>query len=65
MQNSKNKDNEIINLDILKRLNYIYKSIISEDKTLEYSKKINRLINHYKKSEVKNETKGTWSENTI
>ena len=65
MQNSKNKDNENINLDILKRLNYIYKSIISEDKTLEYSKKINRLINHYKKSEVKNETKGTWSENTI
>ncbi len=65
MQNSKNKDNENINLDILKRLNYIYKSIISEDKTLEYSKKINRLINHFKKSEVKTETKGTWSENTI
>ena len=65
MQNSKNNDNENINLDILKRLNYIYKSIISEDKTLEYSKKINKLINHYKKSEVKNETKGTWSENTI
>ena len=65
MQNSKNKVNENINLDILKRLNYIYKSIISEDKTLEYSKKINRLINHYKKSNVKTETKDAWSESTI
>ena len=65
MQNSKNKVNENINLDILKRLNYIYKSIISEDKTLEYSKKINRLINYNKKSEFKNKTEDAWSEDTI
>ena len=48
MQNLKNKINQNINLDILKRLNFIYRSIISEDKTLEYSKKINKLINNYK-----------------
>ena len=65
MQKSKNKFKENINLDILKRLNYIYKSIISEDKTLEYSKKINRLINYNKKSEVKNKTEDAWSEDTI
>ena len=65
MQKSKNKFKENINLDILKRLNYIYDKIITKEKTLEYSKKINRLINHYKKSEVKNETKDIWSEDTI
>ena len=52
MQKSKIKFKENINLDILKRLNYIYDKIISKEKTLEYSKKINRLINHYKKSEA-------------
>ena len=55
MQKSKNKFEENINLDILKRLNYIYDKIISKEKTLEYSKKINRLINHYKKTEVKDD----------
>ncbi len=65
MQKSKNKFKENINLDILKRLNYIYDKIISKEKTLEYSKKINRLINHYKNTEVKNEIKDAWSENTI
>ena len=65
MQKSNNKFKENINLDILKRLNYIYDTIISKEKTLEYSKKINRLINHYKKSDVKTETKDAWSENTI
>ena len=65
MQKSKNKFEENINLDILKRLNYIYDKIISKEKTLEYSKKINRLINHYKKTEVKNEINDVWSENTI
>ncbi len=65
MQKSKNKFKDNINLDILKRLNYIYDKIISKEKTLEYSKKINRLINHYKKTEVKNEIKDAWSENTI
>ena len=54
MQNLKNKINQNINLDILKRLNFIYRSIISEDKTLEYSKKINKLINNYKDIEPKN-----------
>ena len=65
MQNSKNKFKENINLDILKRLNYIYDTIISKEKTLEFSKKINKLINHYKKSDVKTETKDAWSESTI
>ena len=65
MQKSNNKFKENINLDILKRLNYIYDTIISKEKTLEYSKKINRLINHYKKFEVKTEIKDPWSESTI
>ena len=65
MQNLKNKINQNINLDILKRLNFIYRSIISEEKTLEYSKKINKLINIYKNKEPKNSTKDYWSENTI
>ncbi len=65
MQKSSNKFKENINLDILKRLNYIYDTIISKEKTLEYSKKINRLINHYKKLEVKTEIKDPWSESTI
>ena len=65
MQKSNNKFKQDINLDILKRLNYIYETIISKDKTLEYSKKINRLINHYKKSEFKTKTIDSWSENTI
>ena len=65
MQNLKNKINQNINLDILKRLNFIYKSIISEDKTLEYSKKINELINIYKDREPKISINDYWSENTI
>ncbi len=65
MQNSNNKFKENINLDILKRLNYIYDTIISKEETLEYSKKINRLINQNKKLEVKTETKDVWSESTI
>ena len=65
MQNLKNKINQNINLDILKRLNFIYRSIISEDKTLEYSKKINKLINKYKDTEPKISTNDYWSENTI
>ena len=65
MQKSNNKSKENINLDILKRLNYIYDKIISKEKTLEYSKKINRLINQYKKLEVKTEIKDAWSESTI
>jgi len=65
MQKSKNKVNEYVNLDILKRLNYIYKSIISEDITLEYSKKITKLINNYKKILPEIEKREAWSENTI
>ena len=65
MQNLKNKINQNINLDILKRLNFIYRSIISEDKTLEYSKKINKLINNYKNIGPKNSKNDYWSENTI
>ena len=44
MQKSNNKFKENINLDILKRLNYIYDTIISKEKTLEYSKKIIDLL---------------------
>jgi len=65
MQNLKNKINQNINLDILKRLNFIYRSIISEDKTLEYSKKINKLINNYKDIGQKKTKNDYWSENTI
>ena len=65
MQNLKNKINQNINLDILKRSNFIYRSIISEEKTLQYSKKINKLINIYKDKEPKNLTKDYWTENTI
>ena len=65
MQNLKNKINQNINLDILKRLNFIYRSIVSEEKTLEYSKKINKLINKYKDTEPKNSKNDYWSENTI
>ena len=65
MQNLKNKINQNINLDILKRLNFIYRSIISEDKTIEYSKKINKLINNYKDIGPKNSKNDYWSENTI
>ena len=65
MKMSEIKFKQDINLDILKRLNYIYETIISKEKTLEYSKKINRLINHYKKTEFKTETKDSWSEDTI
>ena len=65
MQNLKNKINQNINLDILKRLNFIYRAIISEEKTLQYSKKINKLINIYKDKEPKNSTKDYWSENTM
>ena len=43
MKISDNKINDNINLDVLKRLNYIYRSTISADKTLDYSKKINQL----------------------
>ena len=50
MKMSEIKFKQDINLDILKRLNYIYETIISKEKTLEYSKRINRLINHYKKT---------------
>ena len=48
MQNSENKSNNSINLDILKRLRYIYGSIITEEKTLGYAKQINELIYNYK-----------------
>jgi hypothetical protein len=52
MQNLQNKFNNSINLDILKRLNYIYKSIIPEDKTLEYAKQIDELIYNYKSKSI-------------
>ena len=58
MQNLKNKINQNINLDILKKLNFIYRSIISEEKTLEYSKKINKQEKtNVKKKKKKNPKK--------
>ncbi len=65
MQKSKNKFKENTNLDILKRLNYIYNRIIPEDKTLEYSKKINQLINSYKSKNISTDVNEPWSEKTV
>ena len=65
MQKSKNNINDNINLDILKRLNYIYRSTISANKTLEYTKKINKLINFYKSKNISNNLAELWSEKTI
>ena len=65
MQKSKNNINDNINLDILKRLNYIYRSTISANKTLEYTKKINKLINCYKSKNISNNLAESWSEKTI
>ena len=65
MKKSKNEVNDKVNLDILKRLNFIYRSNISADKTLEYSKKINQLINYYKLQDTSKRISETWSEKTI
>ena len=64
MKNSDNKINDNINLDVLKRLNYIYRSTISADKTLDYSKKINQLINLYKSKNISADVNEPWSEKT-
>ena len=65
MQNLQNKFNNSINLDILKRLNYIYKSIIPEDKTLEYAKQIDELIYNYKSKSTFKKKEESWSEKTL
>ena len=65
MKISKNEVNDKVNLNILKRLNFIYRSNISADKTLEYSKKINQLINYYKLQDTSKRISETWSEKTI
>ena len=65
MKNLENKINDNINLDILKRLNYIYRATISADKTLDYSKKINQLINLYKPQHIFNNVNDPLSEKTI
>ncbi len=64
MKISDNKINDNINLDVLKRLNYIYRSTISADKTLDYSKKINQLINLYKSKNTSTDVNEPWSEKT-
>ena len=64
MKNSDNKINDNINLDVLKRLNYIYRSTISADKTIDYSKKINQLINLYKSKNISTDVNDPWSEKT-
>ncbi len=64
MKNSDNKINDNINLDVLKRLNYIYRSTISADKTIDYSKKINQLINLYKSKNISTDVNEPWSEKT-
>ena len=65
MQNSQNKSNNPINLDILKRLRYIYGSIITEEKTLGYAKQINELIYNYKSKSAFEKKSESWSEKTI
>ena len=65
MQNSENKSNNSINLDILKRLRYIYGSIITEEKTLDYAKQINELIYNYKSKSAFEKKSESWSEKTI
>ena len=65
MQNLENKINDNINLDILKRLKYIYRATISANKTLDYSKKINQLINRYKPKKNSSNVNESWSEKTI
>ena len=65
MQNSQNKSNKSINLDILKRLRYIYGSIITEEKTLGYAKQINELIYNYKSKSAFEKKLESWSEETI
>ena len=65
MKNSENKINDNINLDILKRLNYIYRATVSANKTLDYSKKINQLINRYKSKNISSNVNETWSEKTV
>ena len=65
MQNSQNKSNRFINLDILKRLRYIYGSIITEEKTLGYAKQINELIYNYKSKSAFEKKSESWSEDTI
>ena len=65
MQNLENKINDNINLDILKRLKYIYRATISANKTLDYSKKINQLINIYKSKNSSSNVNEPWSEKTV
>ena len=65
MQNLENKINDNINLDILKRLKYIYRATISANKTLDYSKKINQLINIYKSKNSPSNVNEPWSEKTV
>ena len=65
MQNLQNKANNAINLDILKRLRYIYGSIITEEKTLGYAKRINELIDNYKSKSNFKKKEESWSEKTV
>ena len=65
MQNLQNKANNAINLDILKRLRYIYGSIITEEKTLGYAKQINELIYNYKSKTNFKKKEESWSEKTV
>ena len=65
MKNSNNSRSNVVNLDILKRLNYIYDLLMPNKKILQYSKQINNLINDYKFSIQNSSDKEAWSEKTV
>lgn len=65
MQNSDNIANSAINLNILKRLNYIYSGVITTEQTLLSAKRINQLINDYKSQSTNSKSPESWSENTV
>lgn len=65
MQNSDNIANSTINLNILKRLNYIYSGVITTEQTLLSAKRINQLINDYKSQSTNSKSPESWSENTV
>ena len=65
MKSSNNSSSNFVNLDILKRLNYIYDLLLPNKKILQYSKEINKLIHDHKLSIQNRSGKEAWSEKTI
>ena len=65
MKSSNNSSSNFVNLDILKRLNYIYDLLLPNKKILQYSKEINKLIHDHKLSIQNRSGKEAWSEKTV